>query len=68
MITGHIFGREYLLQLKGFRISQREEPYIRVNTRDLDEVSSTKLSTLYTLLDGLCYYYIEPILETMCKS
>ena len=47
-----------VLQLKDFRVSQREESCIRVNTRELNGVPSTKLSTLYTLLDSLCYYCI----------
>ena len=47
-----------MLQLKDFRVSQRKEPCIRVNTRELNEVPSTKLSILYTLLDGPCYYYV----------
>ena len=34
--------------------------------RELDGVSSTTLSTLYTLSDSLCYHYIQPSLKTMC--
>ena len=38
-----------VLQTQDFRVSQEKESYIRVNIRELNEVLSTKLSTLYTL-------------------
>jgi len=37
-----------MLQLKNFRTSQREKPYIRVNIRELNRVPKYKVSTLYT--------------------
>ena len=39
-----------LLQLKDLRASQWEEPYIKVNTKELNRELSTRLSTLYTKL------------------
>ena len=45
-----------MLQLKDFRASQKEEPCIKINTRELDREICTRLSILYTLLDGPCYY------------
>jgi len=38
-----------MLQTQDLRASQEKEPYIRVNTRELDKVPSTGLFTLYTL-------------------
>jgi len=38
-----------VLQTQDFRASQEKESYIRVNIRELNEVPSTKLSTLHTL-------------------
>jgi len=40
---------QVVLQLKFQSIKMKDEPCIRVNTRELDRVSSTGLSTLYTL-------------------
>ena len=37
-----------LLQLKDLRVDQCEEPYIRVNIRELNRELCTGLSTLYT--------------------
>ena len=37
-----------LLQLKDLRADQREEPCIRINTRELNRELHTGLSTLYT--------------------
>ena len=39
-----------LLQLKSQSVKVKKKPYIRVNTRELDRVSSTKY---------LCYIYDE---------
>ena len=39
-------------------LKSKNKSWIGVITRELDGVPSTTLSTLYTLLDGLCYYYI----------
>ena len=36
-----------MLQTQILRASQEEEPYIRINIRELDGVSSIRLSTLY---------------------
>jgi len=47
-----------MLQSQDLRVDQESKPYIRVNTGELNGVPSTKLSTLYTLLNGLCYYCI----------
>ncbi len=38
-----------MLQSQDFRVDQEKEFYIRVNTRELDRVSSTGLSILYML-------------------
>jgi len=40
----------YILQLKDLRVDQWEEPYIRVNTRELNRELCTRLSILYTKL------------------
>ena len=42
-----VLGTLLVLQTQDFRVSQEKEPCIRVNTRELNGVSSTKLSTLY---------------------
>jgi len=39
-----------MLQLKDLRVGQWEEPYIRVNIRELDRGLCTRLSILYTKL------------------
>ncbi len=36
-----------MLQSQDLRVGQVKKPYIRVNTRELDRVSNTNLSTLY---------------------
>ena len=46
-----------MLQLKDFKMSQREESYIQVNTRELNRELCTGLSILYIQTDGLCYYH-----------
>jgi len=38
-----------MLQTQDFRVSQEKEPCIKVNTKELNRVSSTGLSILYTL-------------------
>jgi len=38
-----------MLWSQDLKVSQVKEPYIRINTRELNRVSSTNLSTLYTL-------------------
>ena len=38
----------WLLQFNNLRIDQRKEPYIKVNTRELDRVLSTIYLPLYT--------------------
>jgi len=38
-----------VLQTQNLKASQEKEPYTRVNTRKLNGVSSTKVSTLYML-------------------
>jgi len=38
-----------MLQTQDFRVSQEEELYIKVNTRELDREHCTELFTLYTL-------------------
>jgi len=42
------WNRVLMLQLKDLWISQQIEPYIGVNTRELDRELYTGLSTLYT--------------------
>ena len=37
-----------LLQTQDFRVDQEKEPYIRVNTRELDRELCIRLSILYT--------------------
>jgi len=37
---------------------KRVNPWMGLITRELNGVPSTILFTLYTLLDGLCYYYV----------
>jgi len=37
-----------MLQLKDLRVNQWKEPYIRVNTRELDKELCTGMFTLYT--------------------
>ena len=47
-----------LLQSQDLRVGQVKKPCIRVNIRELNRELYIRLSTLYTLLDGPCYYYI----------
>ena len=37
-----------MLRFSDFRVDQRKESYIRVNTRELDRELCTRLSTLHT--------------------
>jgi len=37
-----------MLQTQDFRVDQEKEPYIRVNTRELNRELCTRSSTLYT--------------------
>ena len=39
----------YLSQFKSQRVKIRKKSYIKVNTRELNRVSSTRMFTLYTL-------------------
>ena len=40
------------------RSRSKRQMFVLDITRELNGVSSTKLPTLYTLLDGLYYYYV----------
>ena len=47
-----------MLQFKTQRVKSRKEPYIRINTRKLNGISSIGLSTLYTLdYWSILHYY-----------
>jgi len=39
-----------MLQSQDLKVDQEKKPYIKINTRELDKVSSTELSILYTKL------------------
>ena len=60
---GHVIGslkkgnQVLMLQLKDLKVDQREEPYIRINIRELDRELCTELSILYTKTNSLYYYY-----------
>ena len=38
-----------MLQSQDLKVDQEKKPYIKINTRELDKVSSTELSILYIL-------------------
>jgi len=45
----YIVDSGFILQTQDLGTSQEKESYIRINTRELNEVLSIGLSTLYTL-------------------
>ena len=44
-----------MLQLKIYKVKSKEEPYIRINTRELNRVPSTKYLSYICLANGPCY-------------
>ncbi len=52
-----------MLQFNNLRVDQRKEPYIRVNTRELNRVLGTNLSTLYTTD---CSLYVLDMQKLVC--
>ena len=61
-VQSNISSTGYVEQIQALvsclRTVKKSKPWIGLITRKLNGISSTKLSTLYTLLDSLCYYYI----------